>query len=58
MDKDNFIIKPNLDPLKSMSIQDLFTGRRKMLEESEKLKEQYDRARKDFENYKKRVKGE
>ena len=58
MDKDNFIIKPCLDPLKSMSIQDLFTGRRKMLEESEKLKEQYDKARKDFENYKKRVKGE
>ena len=33
MDKENFIIKPCLDPLKSMSIQDLFTGRRKTRKE-------------------------
>lgn len=58
MDKDNFIIEHCLDPLKEMSIQDLFKSKDKFLRESEQVRKDQERMIKQFEEYKKRSKGE
>jgi len=58
MDKDNFIIEHCLDPLKEMSIKDLFEGHNRYLRESEQLEKDRENLIKQFEAYKKRLKGE
>lgn len=58
MDKDNFIIEPYLDPFKEVSIQDLFKNHDMYLKASEQLQKDREKLIKQFEEYKKRSKGE
>lgn len=58
MDKDNFIIEHCLDSLKEVSLKDLFEGRNRYLRESEQVRKDQERMIKQFEEYKKRLKGE
>lgn len=58
MDKENFILRPNYDPLKSVSINDVIRSHQEMLEKERKLAEDREKLIKEFEKYKERNKAE
>lgn len=58
MDKENFIFRPSLDPLKSVSINEVIRSRQEMLEKERKLAEDRQNLIEQFRKYKERNKAE
>ena len=58
MDKENFILRPILDPLKSVSINDFIRSRQETLEKERKLAEDEAKLIEQFRKYKERNKAE
>lgn len=61
MDKENFNVRPFLDPLKSITINDIFRSHNKMLdrlEKERKLAEDREKLIEQFNKYKERNKAE
>lgn len=58
MDKENFIFRPSLDPLKSVSINEAVRSRQEMLEKERKLVEDREKLIEQFKKYKERNKAE
>ena len=58
MDKENFNLRPILDPLKSVSINDVMRSRQETLEKERKLIEDRERLIEQFRKYKERNKAE
>lgn len=58
MDKENFILRPILDPLKSVSINDVIRSHKEMLEKERKLAEDREKMAEEFRKYKERIKAE
>ena len=58
MDKENFIFRPSLDPLKSVSINEAVRSRQEMLEKDRKLVEDREKLIEQFKKYKERNKAE
>lgn len=58
MDKENFNLRPILDPLKNFSINEVIRSRQETLEKERKLIEDRERLIEQFRKYKERNKAE
>lgn len=58
MDKENFNFRPILDPLKSVSVNEVIRSRQEMLEKERKLAEDREKLIEQFRKYKERNKAE
>lgn len=58
MDKENFNLRPILDPLKSFSINEVIRSHQETLEKERKLIEDRERLIEQFRKYKERIKAE
>ena len=58
MDKENFNLRPILDPLKSFSINEVIRIRQETLEKERKLIEDREKLIEQFRKYKERIKAE
>lgn len=58
MDKENFIFRPSLDPLKSVSINEVIRSRQETLEKEKKLAKEREEMIENFKKYQERIKAE
>lgn len=58
MDKENFILRPSLDPLKSVSVNDVIRSHQEMLEKEKKMAKDREKLIEQFRKYKERIKAE